>query len=81
MNFSILKMGLTSSRSRLHMVLALSLVRTITFLEATQGADCIGAGEEWTDTVNLGSGLVITKQSIGVASTSTGFSGVDGILG
>ncbi|KAF8560104.1 acid protease [Imleria badia] len=39
-------------------------------------------GEEWTDTVTLGSGLTITKQSIGVASTSTGFEeGVDGIVG
>ncbi|KAG6334306.1 hypothetical protein ID866_4785 [Astraeus odoratus] len=38
------------------------------------------SGEEYTDTVILGS-LTITKQSIGVASTSRGFSGVDGILG
>jgi hypothetical protein len=38
-------------------------------------------GTEYTDTVALGSGLTITKQSIGVASRSTGFSGVDGILG
>ena len=34
-----------------------------------------------TDTVTLSSGLVITGQSIGVASTSSGFDGVDGILG
>jgi len=34
-----------------------------------------------TDEVNLGSGLVITKQSIGVASSSQGFEGVDGIIG
>lgn len=39
------------------------------------------SGTEFTDTVTLASGLVITKQSIGVASTSEGFSGVDGILG
>ncbi|THH21222.1 hypothetical protein EW146_g287 [Bondarzewia mesenterica] len=39
------------------------------------------SGTEFTDTVSLGSGLTITKQSIGVASTSQGFSGVDGILG
>ena len=39
------------------------------------------SGEEWTDTVNLGPGLVIEKQSIGVASSASGFSGVDGILG
>jgi len=39
------------------------------------------SGEEYTDTVSLGSGLTITKQSIGVASEAQGFSGVDGILG
>ncbi|KAG2343384.1 acid protease [Suillus weaverae] len=39
------------------------------------------SGTEYTDTVTLGSGLTITQQSIGVASTSTGFTGVDGILG
>lgn len=38
-------------------------------------------GEEWTDTVTLAPGLVIENQSIGVASSATGFSGVDGILG
>ncbi|KAF9245851.1 aspartic proteinase [Melanogaster broomeanus] len=39
------------------------------------------SGEEWTDRVDLGSGLVIYPQSIGVASSATGFQGVDGILG
>jgi cathepsin E len=39
------------------------------------------SGTEFTDTVSLGSGLTVTKQSIGVASRSTGFDGVDGILG
>ncbi|TDL14467.1 acid protease [Rickenella mellea] len=39
------------------------------------------SGEEFTDTVTLSSSLVIAGQSIGVASTSTGFDGVDGILG
>jgi len=39
------------------------------------------SGTEYTDTVTLDSALVITKQSIGVASTSSGFDGVDGILG
>ncbi|KAG1757236.1 aspartic peptidase domain-containing protein [Suillus lakei] len=39
------------------------------------------SGTEYTDTVTLGNGLNITKQSIGVASTSSGFTGVDGILG
>ncbi|KAG1885598.1 aspartic peptidase domain-containing protein [Suillus subluteus] len=38
-------------------------------------------GTEYTDTVTLGSGLTITKQSIGVASASAGFTDVDGILG
>jgi len=39
------------------------------------------SGEEYTDTVTLGSGLTITQQSIGVASSAQGFTGVDGILG
>jgi len=39
------------------------------------------SGNEFTDQVTLASGLVIKKQSIGVATTSTGFDGVDGILG
>ncbi|CAA7264829.1 unnamed protein product [Cyclocybe aegerita] len=39
------------------------------------------SGTEYTDQVSLASGLVILKQSIGVASTASGFSGVDGILG
>ncbi|KAK7063997.1 aspartic proteinase [Favolaschia claudopus] len=39
------------------------------------------SGTEYTDTVTLAAGLVIPKQSIGVASRSSGFSGVDGILG
>ncbi|KAG1795693.1 aspartic peptidase domain-containing protein [Suillus plorans] len=39
------------------------------------------SGTEYIDTVTLGSGLTITAQSIGVASTSAGFTSVDGILG
>ncbi|KAG2350726.1 acid protease [Suillus weaverae] len=39
------------------------------------------SGTEYTDTVTLGSGLTITRQSIGVASFSLGFTDVDGILG
>jgi len=39
------------------------------------------SGEEFTDQVTLSSSLVISKQSIGVASQSSGFEGVDGILG
>ncbi|KAG2038807.1 acid protease [Suillus americanus] len=39
------------------------------------------SGEEYLDTVTLGSHLVITKQSIGVAKSAQGFEYVDGILG
>lgn len=39
------------------------------------------SGTEFTDQVSLASGLTISKQSIGVASRSTGFDGFDGILG
>lgn len=39
------------------------------------------SGEEWLDTVTLAPGLVIYEQSIGVASSSSGFSPFDGILG
>ncbi|KAJ7446655.1 aspartic peptidase A1 [Mycena galericulata] len=39
------------------------------------------SGTEYTDTVTLAPGLVITQQSIGVASTSSGFTGFDGVLG
>ncbi|OAX36292.1 acid protease [Rhizopogon vinicolor AM-OR11-026] len=38
-------------------------------------------GTEYTDTVTLGNGLTVTDQSICVAATSTGFTGVDDILG
>ncbi|KZT38604.1 acid protease [Sistotremastrum suecicum HHB10207 ss-3] len=38
-------------------------------------------GQECFDTITLGSGLTITNQSIGVASQSSGFGGIDGILG
>ncbi|KAF8889846.1 aspartic proteinase from Irpex Lacteus [Infundibulicybe gibba] len=39
------------------------------------------SGTEFTDTVTIAPGLVIPGQSIGVASTSSGFDGTDGILG
>jgi cathepsin E len=39
------------------------------------------SGTEYTDQVTITTGLVISHQSIGVASRSTGFSGVDGIIG
>jgi len=39
------------------------------------------SGTEYTDQVTLAPSLVIKSQSIGVASTSQGFNGVDGILG
>ncbi|KAK0202058.1 acid protease [Desarmillaria ectypa] len=38
-------------------------------------------GTEYTDRVELAPDLVINEQSIGVASSAEGFSGVDGILG
>ncbi|KAF7981201.1 hypothetical protein HWV62_34527 [Athelia sp. TMB] len=38
------------------------------------------SGTEYTDTVTIGSASV-SSQSIGVASTATGFTGVDGIVG
>ncbi|KAG1814155.1 aspartic proteinase [Suillus variegatus] len=38
-------------------------------------------GTEYTDTLTLGEGITIPHQSIGVAIDSSGFSGVDGILG
>ena len=47
----------------------------------SENTDVYGAGTEFTDTVTLGSGLTITGQSIGVATTSQGFDGVDGIVG
>ncbi|KAK0187794.1 acid protease [Armillaria mellea] len=39
------------------------------------------SGTEYTDRLELAPDLVIDEQSIGVASTAEGFSGVDGILG
>ncbi|KAI0672095.1 aspartic peptidase domain-containing protein [Trametes maxima] len=38
-------------------------------------------GQEWIDTVTLAEGLTISNQSFGVAVTSNGFEGLDGILG
>ena len=38
-------------------------------------------GTEWLDTVTLSPYLVIKNQSIGVASSASGFPGFDGILG
>ncbi|KAG1822108.1 acid protease [Suillus variegatus] len=38
-------------------------------------------GEEYTDIVTLNSDLVIDKQSIGVASQSSGMEGLDGLIG
>ncbi|KAH8984468.1 acid protease [Lactarius akahatsu] len=39
------------------------------------------SGTEYTDRVTLSPSLVVESQSIGVADTAQGFSGVDGILG
>ncbi|TCD68311.1 hypothetical protein EIP91_011170 [Steccherinum ochraceum] len=57
-----------------------SSVRTKDSVSVTYGSGDF-SGTEFTDTVTLGSGLTIKAQSIGVASRSDGFQGVDGILG
>ncbi|VDB86599.1 unnamed protein product [Peniophora sp. CBMAI 1063] len=49
-------------------------------VEVTYGSGFV-LGEEFTDQVSLGGGLVIPKQSIGAAILSQGFSPDDGILG
>ena len=59
----------------------LSLVSLTVFVEQSQKTHRVFVGEQWTDTVSLGPGLTVTGQSIGVAETSSGFQGVDGILG
>jgi cathepsin E len=55
-------------------------VQTSNSVAVTYGSGSF-SGTEFTDTVTIAPGLVISKQSIGVASTSTGFQGVDGIIG
>ncbi|KAF8971720.1 aspartic protease [Flammula alnicola] len=63
----------------------IAYVKTSTSVQTSNRSVAYGSGSfsgtEFTDTVTIASGLVIPKQSIGVASTSTGFQGVDGILG
>jgi cathepsin E len=55
-------------------------VQTSNNVAVTYGSGSF-SGTEFTDQVTITSGLVISGQSIGVASTSTGFAGVDGIIG
>ncbi|KAJ7625723.1 acid protease [Roridomyces roridus] len=56
-------------------------VRTDSRVDVTYGSGSF-SGSEYIDTVELADGLVINRQSIGVASRSEGFDdGVDGILG
>jgi len=55
-------------------------VQTSNRVSVTYGSGSF-SGTEFTDTVTLAPGLVIPAQSIGVASTSSGFEGTDGILG
>ncbi|KAI9443644.1 aspartic peptidase A1 [Lactarius indigo] len=55
-------------------------VQTSDRVSVTYGSGSF-SGTEFRDTVTIGPGLVIPNQSIGVASTSTGFDGFDGILG
>ncbi|KAF7436454.1 hypothetical protein PC9H_003287 [Pleurotus ostreatus] len=54
--------------------------RTSNSVSVTYGSGSF-SGTEFIDRVDIGNGLVIPNQSIGVASRSTGFDGVDGILG
>jgi len=55
-------------------------VQTDDSVSVTYGSGSF-SGTEFIDQVTITTGLVIPKQSIGVASTSTGFQGVDGIIG
>ncbi|KAG6817905.1 hypothetical protein H0H87_012373 [Tephrocybe sp. NHM501043] len=55
-------------------------VKTSNKVSVTYGSGSF-SGTEYTDTVTIASGLVIPAQSIGVASSATGFDGTDGILG
>ncbi|KZP26871.1 acid protease, partial [Athelia psychrophila] len=57
-----------------------SSVKTANNVSVSYGSGSFN-GTEYTDTVTLGDGLVIAGQSIGVASSSTGLDGLDGILG
>ncbi|KAF8626737.1 hypothetical protein AX17_006502 [Amanita inopinata Kibby_2008] len=57
-----------------------SSVRTSDSVSVSYGSGSF-SGTEYLDTVTLTSSLVLSSQSIGVASTSTGFNGYDGILG
>ncbi|KIJ45028.1 hypothetical protein M422DRAFT_251682 [Sphaerobolus stellatus SS14] len=61
-------------------------IKTVTSIQTTQNVSVTyGSGSfrgvEFLDRVTLSAALVINNQSIGVASTSIGFGGVDGILG
>ncbi|KAL4244022.1 peptidase A1 family protein [Abortiporus biennis] len=58
-----------------------SSVTTGQQVSVTYGPRSFVAGAEYIDTVSLGLGLTIEGQSIGVASMTEGFLGVDGILG
>ncbi|KAF9275613.1 hypothetical protein BGZ88_002242 [Linnemannia elongata] len=54
--------------------------KTVDSVSVSYGAGNF-SGTEYTDTVTLGSGVAILRQSIGVATKSTGFADVDGVLG
>ena len=68
-------------RSLSHTARALSRVSHGPPFTVISFSHSFSAGTEYLDTVTLGVGLAITQQSIGVASSATGFGGVDGILG
>lgn len=60
---------------------AVELSAKVTYVQSVTYGSGDFSGNEFTDTVTLGSGLTVTKQSIGVATRSEGFDGVDGIIG
>ena len=62
---------------------ALSLVRSFIECSHSKTLMLISGGVEYLDRVTLGNGLVIENQTIGVASSFSGFrlEGVDGVLG
>ncbi|KAI0356745.1 family A1 protease [Trametes cingulata] len=59
---------------------SLTTVPSVNVVSVEYGSGFV-TGLEMTDTITLGSGLTVEKQSMGVALLSGGFTDVDGILG
>ncbi|KAH9885230.1 aspartic proteinase from Irpex Lacteus [Cubamyces lactineus] len=57
-----------------------SSIPTNQFISVRYGSGMF-SGTQYNDAVSLGTGLTVMEQGIGVANTSSGFQGVDGILG